>query len=66
VTDEHYGVRRQHVVQATDDVVEIAAELADWYDRSHRDHDLGSDDRDAMLQALSEAVARLRRAANAS
>jgi hypothetical protein len=66
VTEGHDRVRRQDVLQATDDVIEIAAELADWYDRSHRDHDLGSGDRDATLKALSEAVTKLRRAANAS
>lgn len=26
-------MRRQDVIRATDDVIEIAAELADWYDR---------------------------------
>ena len=66
MTEAQDRMRRQDVIQATDDVIEIAAELADWYDRSHRDHDLGSGDRDAMLRALSEAVTKLRRAANAS
>ena len=57
--------RRAEVDAATDAVIELAGELSDWYDRSGRYHDLGSGDRDAMLKALSTAVGRLRRIANA-
>lgn len=65
MSDADLTARREEVNAATDDVVEIAGELADWYDRSDRSHGLGTGDRDEMLKALSRAIGRLRRAANA-
>jgi hypothetical protein len=65
MTEADLTAKRQEINAATDDVVEIAGELADWYDRSQRNHDLGSGDRDTMLRALSTAVRRLRSVANA-
>ena len=66
MTEGHDDARRNDILQATDDVVELAAELADWYERSRREHSLESGDRDALLSALSDAVGKLRRVANAS
>ena len=64
MSDADMTARREEVAAATDDVIEIAGELADWYDRNH-DHALGLGDRDQMLKALSTAIGRLRRFANA-
>jgi len=64
MSDADVTARREEVAAATDDVIEIAGELADWYDRNGN-HALGSGDRDEMLKALSRAVSRLRRVANA-
>jgi hypothetical protein len=63
--DADMSARREEVAAATDDVIEIAGELADWFDRN-RNNALGSGDRDEMLKALSRAISRLRRIANAS